>query len=67
MNSGGFGYDPLFIVPELGGRAMAELAEDEKNAVSHRSRAARAMRAVLLRMLDARLLEAERVYLHSRK
>lgn len=65
--SGGFGYDPLFIVPELGGRAMAELAEDEKNAVSHRSRAARAMRAVLLRMLDARLLEAERVYLHSRK
>jgi len=59
--SGGFGYDPLFIVTELGGRAMAELAESEKNAVSHRSRAARAMRTVLLRMLDARLLEAERV------
>ena len=58
--SGGFGYDPLFIVPELGGRAMAELAEAEKNAVSHRSRAARAMRRVLLQMLDARLLEAER-------
>jgi XTP/dITP diphosphohydrolase len=58
--SGGFGYDPLFIVPELGGRAMAELAESEKNAVSHRSRAARAMRNLLLEMLDARLLEAER-------
>jgi XTP/dITP diphosphohydrolase len=58
--SGGFGYDPLFIVPELGGRAMAELAESEKNAISHRSRAARAMRAVLLETLDARLLEAER-------
>ncbi|HEY3497094.1 MAG TPA: RdgB/HAM1 family non-canonical purine NTP pyrophosphatase [Polyangiaceae bacterium] len=58
--SGGFGYDPLFIVPELGGRAMAELAESEKNAVSHRSRAARAMRRVLFQMLDARLLEAER-------
>src|SRR6187551_3562228 len=37
--SGGFGYDPLFIVPERGGRAMAEISEDEKNEVSHRARA----------------------------
>jgi XTP/dITP diphosphohydrolase len=58
--SGGFGYDPLFIVPELGGRAMAELSEAEKNAISHRSRAARVMRAVLSKVLDARLLEVER-------
>ncbi|WKY47491.1 RdgB/HAM1 family non-canonical purine NTP pyrophosphatase [Eubacteriaceae bacterium ES3] len=32
---GGFGYDPLFIHEETG-RCYAEMAEDEKNAVSHR-------------------------------
>lgn len=35
---GGFGYDPLFLVPELG-RTGAELSAAEKNAVSHRGRA----------------------------
>jgi XTP/dITP diphosphohydrolase len=58
--SGGFGYDPLFIVPELGGRAMAEVSDEEKNDVSHRARAARAMRDKLTKMLDARLNEVER-------
>lgn len=38
----GFGYDPLFLVPELG-RTTAELAREEKNRISHRSRAARRM------------------------
>ncbi|HWO93781.1 MAG TPA: RdgB/HAM1 family non-canonical purine NTP pyrophosphatase [Dehalococcoidia bacterium] len=37
---GGFGYDPLFLIPELG-RTMAELRPEEKNEVSHRGRAAR--------------------------
>jgi len=59
--SGGFGYDPLFIVPELGGRAMAEMSEREKNEVSHRARAARSMRDKLEKMLAARLVEVERV------
>ncbi|MEN6357879.1 MAG: XTP/dITP diphosphatase [Armatimonadota bacterium] len=36
--SGGFGYDPVFIVTELG-KHMAELGSDEKNAISHRGRA----------------------------
>jgi len=36
--SGGFGYDPVFLVPEKGVTA-AELAADEKNAISHRARA----------------------------
>jgi XTP/dITP diphosphohydrolase len=58
--SGGFGYDPLFIVPELGDRAMAELSEAEKNGVSHRARAVRALRPVLVRLLDERLREVER-------
>ena len=35
---GGFGYDPHFLLPELG-RTAAELAPDEKNAISHRGRA----------------------------
>lgn len=38
---GGFGYDPIFLVPEFG-RTMAELTPDEKNSISHRSRAVRA-------------------------
>lgn len=35
---GGFGYDPVFELPKTG-RTMAELSDEEKNAVSHRSRA----------------------------
>jgi XTP/dITP diphosphohydrolase len=40
--TGGFGYDPLFVVPELG-RTAAELTSEEKNARSHRGQAARAL------------------------
>jgi XTP/dITP diphosphohydrolase len=36
----GFGYDPVFYLPELG-KTMAELTLEEKNSVSHRGRAAR--------------------------
>lgn len=35
----GFGYDPMFLLPE--GRTMADLSEEEKNAISHRGRAFR--------------------------
>ena len=38
--AGGFGYDPHFLLPELG-RTAAELMPDEKNAVSHRGKALR--------------------------
>jgi XTP/dITP diphosphohydrolase len=46
--SGGFGYDPIFI-PDDGddGRTMAELDPAEKDAISHRGRAARALLAHL--------------------
>jgi XTP/dITP diphosphohydrolase len=42
--SGGFGYDPAVVPVETGDddpRTMAELEPDEKNAISHRGRAAR--------------------------
>ena len=44
---GGFGYDPLFWPEDAPGRAMAELSPEEKNALSHRGRAARALAAKL--------------------
>jgi len=37
----GFGYDPVFVLPD--GRTLAELSSDEKNASSHRARAIRAL------------------------
>jgi XTP/dITP diphosphohydrolase len=45
----GFGYDPVFVPdePSAGGRTMAELTDDEKDAISHRGRAARALLAAL--------------------
>lgn len=42
----GFGYDPLFDVPELGAR-FAEVPAHRKNAMSHRARAFRALAAAL--------------------
>lgn len=44
--TGGFGYDPLFFSPELG-KTFAEATPEEKNSVSHRSRALRAMLELL--------------------
>jgi XTP/dITP diphosphohydrolase len=43
---GGFGYDPVFYLPQLG-KTMAELSPEEKNAVSHRGNALRAFAAKL--------------------
>ena len=44
--TGGFGYDPVFLLPELG-RTMAELSLDEKSRVSHRARALNALERLL--------------------
>jgi XTP/dITP diphosphohydrolase len=44
---GGFGYDPAFVPDDADGRTMAELSPEEKDAISHRGRAARAMLAWL--------------------
>jgi XTP/dITP diphosphohydrolase len=45
----GFGYDPLFYVPEYG-RTMAELSIDEKQAISHRGRAIRLLVTLMSRI-----------------
>ena len=47
--AGGFGYDPAFVPDDLSGseRTMAEIAPDEKDAISHRGHAARALGAAL--------------------
>lgn len=52
---GGFGYDPVFL-PEGSDRTSAELAPEEKNAVSHRARALRQL-VEPLRQLAARVPE----------
>jgi XTP/dITP diphosphohydrolase len=44
--SGGFGYDPYFLLPELG-RTAAELEPHQKHAVSHRGKALRRLLALL--------------------
>jgi XTP/dITP diphosphohydrolase len=45
--AGGFGYDPLFLPQGKGGRTMAELPPEEKDAISHRGDAFRRLRPVL--------------------
>jgi XTP/dITP diphosphohydrolase len=44
--TGGFGYDPIFSVPEKG-RTVGEMSAEEKHRISHRARAAAAARSVL--------------------
>jgi XTP/dITP diphosphohydrolase len=44
--TGGFGYDPIFLIPELG-RTMAELSPAEKNRLSHRARAVMNAKGIL--------------------
>ncbi len=52
--SNGFGYDPIFFIPELG-KTMAELTLEEKNKISHRARAAEKARDKLMKWREPRL------------
>ncbi len=45
----GFGYDPVFVVPELG-KTLAQLTSGEKNRISHRARALAKVREILQTM-----------------
>lgn len=57
----GFGYDPLFVVAGVG-RTYAELEHDEKNRLSHRGKAARAIIPHIHALHEARLAEARRAF-----
>ena len=48
--SGGFGYDPIFLLPGLG-KTMAELSINEKNRLSHRARAVMNAKSTLVKLL----------------
>ncbi len=45
--SGGFGYDPLFLPTDYPGRTMAQVSDQEKNAISHRGHAFRQLARIL--------------------
>ena len=47
----GFGYDPVFLVPEQG-KTLAELGPHLKNSLSHRFKALQAMRPIILKLRD---------------
>ena len=47
----GFGYDPIFFLPELG-KTMAEIDPEVKNRISHRARALEKLKVVLTRFLS---------------
>jgi XTP/dITP diphosphohydrolase len=49
VGQGGFGYDPIFFVPEQG-RTVGEMSAEEKHAISHRARAAQAALPLLERL-----------------
>lgn len=47
---GGFGYDPIFYVPQFE-RTLAQLSQEEKNAISHRGQAVRKMAAQIAELV----------------
>ena len=50
LGENGFGYDPIFFVPELN-KTVAQLTAEEKNAISHRGNAIRKLKPMLDRLL----------------
>lgn len=55
--SGGFGYDPIFYVPDQQ-RTVGQMSTEEKHRISHRARAAEAARVLLQRLADERTRRA---------
>ena len=49
--TGGFGYDPLFLIPGLG-KTAAELTPEQKNSISHRGKAARVIQGMVKNISD---------------
>ncbi len=53
MGENGFGYDPIFFVPQLG-KTVAQLSREEKNAISHRGGATQKLKPLLEQLLRTR-------------
>lgn len=51
--TGGFGYDPIFLLMELG-KTMAELSMEEKNRLSHRARAVMNAKPILFQLFNSK-------------
>lgn len=51
MGKKGFGYDPLFILPQYG-KTMAQLSLEEKNRLSHRGKALKKLKKVIVKTLE---------------
>lgn len=51
MGENGFGYDPIFFVPELN-KTVAQLSAEEKNAISHRGNAIKKLKPKLVKLLS---------------
>jgi len=51
VGENGFGYDPIFFVPQLN-KTVAQLTREEKNAVSHRGNAIRKLKPLLVELLQ---------------
>ena len=51
MGDRGFGYDPVFFVPQLR-KTFAQMTAEEKNAISHRGNALRAFSGILKEYLE---------------
>ena len=51
--TGGFGYDPIFLLSDLG-KTMAELSMDEKNRLSHRAKAVKNAESILFQIFKSK-------------
>jgi XTP/dITP diphosphohydrolase len=51
VGENGFGYDPVFFLPPLN-KTVAQLSDDEKNAISHRGQAVRKLKPLLDKLLQ---------------
>ena len=51
IGENGFGYDPIFFVPNLN-KTVAQLSREEKNAISHRGNAIRELKPLLNSLLE---------------
>ena len=52
IGSGGFGYDPIFFIPQLN-KTVAQLSPAEKNSISHRASAIRKLKPLLAELLSS--------------